>query len=285
MKNGWQKRSLVMSATSKVARSHRNPSSSTRRSPATSAFSKSATSAVIKTLPTFVHSKKNRLCNKNDILIGRYGASVGKILTDKAGAYNVALIKTTPNLEVLDRSWFYNFLISDEFQRPLLNVADRSAQAGFSKDDIYNFPVPVPPLHEQQRIVGILDEAFAGIVPAKANAEENLQNARALFESYLQSIFSQRGKGWVDSKLKSITTKIGSGATPRGGEESYKTEGTSLIRSLNVHDLGFRYAKLALLDDAQANELSNVKVQPRDVLVYQQCFHCQRCHSSHYHQL
>ena len=92
------------------------------------------------------HSKKNRLCNENDILIGRYGASVGKILTNKAGAYNVALMKTIPNLEILDQSWFYHFLISDEFQKPLLNVADRSAQAGFSKDDIYNFSGPVPPL-------------------------------------------------------------------------------------------------------------------------------------------
>lgn len=40
------------------------------------------------------HSKKNRLCNENDILIGRYGASVGKILTEKAGAYNVALLSS-----------------------------------------------------------------------------------------------------------------------------------------------------------------------------------------------
>ena len=45
-----------------------------------------------------------------------------------------------------------------------------------------------------------------------------------------------------------VTAKIGSGATPRGGEESYKLEGVSLIRSLNVHDLGFRYRKLAFLD-------------------------------------
>ena len=56
----------------------------------------------------------------------------------------------------------------------------------------------LPPLPEQQRIVGILDEAFAGIATAKANAEKNLQNARALFESHLQSVFTQRGKGWVE---------------------------------------------------------------------------------------
>jgi type I restriction enzyme S subunit len=59
-------------------------------------------------------------------------------------------------------------------------------------------PVPVPPLTEQQRIVGLLDEAFEGLATAKANAEKNLQNAHALFESHLQSVFTQRGPGWVE---------------------------------------------------------------------------------------
>ena len=58
-----------------------------------------------------------------------------------------------------------------------------------------------PPLAEQQRIVGLLDEAFEGLATAKANAEKNLQNARALFESHLQSVFTQRGPGWVEKKL------------------------------------------------------------------------------------
>ena len=55
--------------------------------------------------------------------------------------------------------------------------------------------IPVPPLSEQKRIVGILDEAFEGIATAKANAEKNLQNARALFESHLQSVFTKKGRG------------------------------------------------------------------------------------------
>ena len=63
------------------------------------------------------------------------------------------------------------------------------------------FEIPFPPLPEQQRIVGILDEAFEGIATAKANAEKNLQNARALFESHLQSVFTQRGEGWVEKTL------------------------------------------------------------------------------------
>ena len=61
--------------------------------------------------------------------------------------------------------------------------------------------IPVPPLPEQQRIVALLDEAFAGIATAKANAENNLKNARALFESHLQSVFTQRGEGWVERRL------------------------------------------------------------------------------------
>jgi type I restriction enzyme S subunit len=77
-----------------------------------------------------------------------------------------------------------------------------------------DFQLPVPPLAEQQRIVGLLDEAFEGIATAKANAEKNLQNARALFESHLQSVFSQRGKGWVEKPFEDCiedvkyTTKI-----------------------------------------------------------------------------
>lgn len=174
-------------------------------------------------------AKKNRLCNESDILIGRYGASVGKILTDKAGAYNVALMKTLPNLAFLNRSWFYNYLVSDEFQLRLLNVADRSAQAGFSKDDIYNFPVPLPPLAEQQRIVGLLDEAFEGIATAKANAAKNLQNARALFESHLQSVFTQRGKGWVEKSLEQIG-KTQTGSTPKTSDQSQYGDFISFVK-------------------------------------------------------
>lgn len=64
--------------------------------------------------------------------------------------------------------------------------------------------LPVPPLSEQQRIVAILDDAFEGIAIAKANAEKNLKNARALFDSYLSSVFFQRGDGWVEKKFGDV---------------------------------------------------------------------------------
>ncbi len=64
--------------------------------------------------------------------------------------------------------------------------------------------IPVPPFPDQQQIVDILDEAFEGITTAKANAEKNLQNAHALFESHLQSVFTQRGEGWVEKRLSEL---------------------------------------------------------------------------------
>ena len=62
-------------------------------------------------------------------------------------------------------------------------------------------PIPLPPLPEQQRIVKILDEAFESIAIAKTNAEKNLQNARAIFESYLNDVFTKKGEGWVERTI------------------------------------------------------------------------------------
>jgi type I restriction enzyme, S subunit len=73
-----------------------------------------------------------------------------------------------------------------------------------NKAKLKEMPVYFPLPAEQERIVGILDEAFDGIATAKANAEKNLQNARALFEGHLQSVFIQRGKGWIVRKVSEI---------------------------------------------------------------------------------
>ena len=72
---------------------------------------------------------------------------------------------------------------------------------------------------------------------------------------------------WPKIPLVRITTKIGSGATPRGGKESYKDEGVALIRSLNVYDFQFERNELAHIDDKQAKQLSNVVVQRGDILL------------------
>lgn len=120
---------------------------------------------------------------------------------------------------------------------------------------------------EQQRIVSILDRAFAAIEQAKAHAKENFQNAKELFESYLKGMFEKKGEGWEEKKLGDITNKIGSGATPRGGRNNYKSEGISLVRSLNIHDRLFKYENLAFINETQASLLDNVTLEEDDVLL------------------
>lgn len=84
--------------------------------------------------------------------------------------------------------------------------------------------VSFPPLSEQRRIVGLLDKAFEDIATAKTNTEENLQNALAIFDSYLQSIFTQRGEGWVEKTLPEIAKVFGRGKSrhrPRNEPKLY----------------------------------------------------------------
>ena len=98
---------------------------------------------------------------------------------------------------------------------------------GDTKAQIQEFSIEFPEsLPEQQRIVAILDEAFDGIATAKANAEKNLQNARALFESHLNTVFSQRGEGSVEETVSEVANhSLGkmlsqgeqSGHAPRAG--------------------------------------------------------------------
>jgi type I restriction enzyme S subunit len=83
---------------------------------------------------------------------------------------------------------------------------------------ISGIEVSIPPLPEQERIVGILDEAFDGIAKAKALAEANLQNARALFQSHLQSVFSQKGERWVEMKLDQVCSITSSLIDPKKKE-------------------------------------------------------------------
>ena len=86
-----------------------------------------------------------------------------------------------------------------------------SAQQNLSLKQVSDFQIPLPPLDEQRRIVAVLDEAFAGIATATANAQKNLTNARALFESYVEAIFAGREEGWTEysfDQICSISSKL-----------------------------------------------------------------------------
>lgn len=100
----------------------------------------------------------------------------------------------------VSKEWLYYFLSRETFRAE--GAARMSGAVGHkrvSKEFIETYPIPVPPLAQQQRIVALLDEAFEGLATATANAENNRQNARGLFESHLQSVFDRRGHDWAET--------------------------------------------------------------------------------------
>jgi type I restriction enzyme S subunit len=90
-----------------------------------------------------------------------------------------------------------------------------AAQPKLNQKALNSIPIPVPPLAEQKRIVGLLDDALEGLTTAKANAEKNLQNARAIFEGHLQTVFTQCGKGWVERRLGEVCAITSTLVDPR----------------------------------------------------------------------
>jgi type I restriction enzyme S subunit len=167
----------------------------------------------------------NGKIRKGDILyclrgsIGKF-ASVGSL---SEGAIASSLVIVRPGELVLGR-YMQAYFQSDLCDDMISQFKNGAAQPNLSAHSLANFEVPVPPLSEQHRIIGILDEAFAGIATAKAKAEKNLQNARALFESHLQSVFTQRGEGWVEKSLVEVSKDFGRGKSknrPRNDPKLY----------------------------------------------------------------
>jgi type I restriction enzyme S subunit len=117
---------------------------------------------------------------------------------------------------------------------PLDDYITGAAQPKLNQKALNSIPIPVPPLAEQQRIVGLLDEAFEGLATAKANAEKNLQNARALFESHLQSVFTQRGPGWLETTLGEVIEIVGGSQPPKSVFS--KTKKADNIRLIQIRD-------------------------------------------------
>ncbi|MBV6410995.1 MAG: hypothetical protein GAKPKEKM_01833 [Rhodocyclaceae bacterium] len=132
-------------------------------------------------------------------------------LTNGIGFGSSEYIVFRPSPE-MDKEWLYYFLSQDSFR---VEGAERMTGAvghkRVAKEFIESYPIPVPPLPEQRRIVAILDEAFDGIATAKANAEQNLQNARALFESQLQQIFTEAWEAGDLVTLADLATDITDG--------------------------------------------------------------------------
>jgi len=172
-----------------------------------------------------------KLFPRDTVLVAMYGATAGQVgILRFEAATNQAVCGILPNDKFVPEFLYYFLLAKKD---DLVAQATGNAQPNISQIKIKNTAVPVLPLPEQQRIVALLDEAFAGLATAKANAERNLQNARALFESHLQSVFTQRRSGWVERTLGELI-EIQNGYAFKSID--YTDNGYFLIRIGNVQD-------------------------------------------------
>ncbi len=106
----------------------------------------------------------------------------------------------TPKSE-LHSKYLFHLMTSKAYKDFIAQLSDGININNLKFDNLREFQVPYPGHQEQKRIVGILDEALEGVATAKANTEKNLQNARDLFENYLQSVFTKHGEDWIESEL------------------------------------------------------------------------------------
>ena len=158
------------------------------------------------------------------------------------------------------------YLRSNTFFTQKLKYARGFKVMEIKTKDLAKLVLPIPPKPTQLSIVSELDKLNELIQIKK----EQLKDYDALAQSIFYEMFGnpvENEKGWEVKKLGELCSKIGSGATPRGGNESYKDEGISLIRSLNVYNNEFRRKDLAYIDDEQAAALSNVTILEDDVLL------------------
>ena len=153
--------------------------------------------------PASVKSATFRFSNQH-VLYGRLRPYLNKVLApDFEGHCSTEIFPIKPK-PGLSREYLLYWLLSDETTEKINATSTGARMPRADMNEVLSFEFPLPPLPEQHRIVAILDEAFDGIATAKANAEQNLQNARALFESYLQKVFTERGVGWMEKPLSEI---------------------------------------------------------------------------------
>ena len=140
----------------------------------------------------------------NSVLICAEGGSAGRKIgfTSQSICFGNKLFAFVPGKNI-ESKYVYYYYFSKTFQKSFSNEIV-GIIGGVSMNKFKAIQIPLPPLAEQQRIVSILDQAFVAIDQAKTNAQKNLQNAKDLFESSLQIIFSNKGKGWEEKRFDEI---------------------------------------------------------------------------------
>ena len=163
-----------------------------------------------------IENSATSLVPKHSVLMvvrsGILARTVPIAITGRDLTINQDLKAVCPN-GALDARFLYHFL--DSRMDELLSMVSRGATVHrLMTEQVRSLELRLPPLPEQRRIVRILDKAFEGITTAKANAEKNLQNARAILDSHLHAVFTHEGDGWVTKTLDQISINLDSRRIP-----------------------------------------------------------------------
>lgn len=163
---------------------------------------------------------------------------------------------------LLDENYLMMWFRRPEFDRICWLHTDGSVRGGITWDDICRLELPVPAIEEQRDIV----RSYMAITERIALKRQINDNLVGTLSAIYKELFSDAETRFPKMPLQKICSKIGSGATPKGGKTAYISEGISLIRSTNVFDFNFEYGDLAHINQSQADALANVIVEPNDVL-------------------
>lgn len=153
---------------------------------------------------------------------------------------NLLLLRPKPLLDATYFEHYLKFLFQNGYWKGLCKQSVN--QASVNQQDINKVTIHFPKsLHEQQRIVAILDETFESITKAKVNTEQNLRNVKKIFDSYFKSVFNKKGDGWAEERLEEcFKLKSGDGLTSKMMSEggSYPVFGGNGIAGLhNTYNL------------------------------------------------
>lgn len=177
-----------------------------------------------------------KTCEDDDILIARYGASVGKVLSGLSGAYNVAIIKSIPDISKVLKRYLYYYFNTDYFQNRIKSVGSRAAQAGFNKTDLEDFEIGIPSLIEQQKIIEILDKSQELIKKRK----KQIQALDELVKSQFIEMFGNEKtifQKWETAIIGDVS-EVGVGVVIRPSEYyTDETSGIKTFRGLNVGEM------------------------------------------------
>lgn len=202
------------------------------------------------------------ICNANTVIVGRKGSINNPIFVEEP-FWNVdTAFGLEAKQDILLPKYLYYFCKHFDFER--LNKA--VTIPSLTKGDLLKIEIDLPITEEQQTIV----DKLSGIEEIIDLRKLELQKLDELIKARFVELFGNpvlNDKGWVQKSLGEITTKIGSGATPKGGKEAYQEDGITLIRSMNVHNGQFEYKDLAHISDEQAAKLDNVTIEVNDVLL------------------